>query len=95
MTLRGPGSTGSTPRSAHAYSGVDRGPAWNARAFVAVILAIVAIALVIWFSGRVNPVRKGAGQQPCTAYENLGTGPQVAFLKSSPALPDWSCPSRV
>ncbi|MFZ1097611.1 MAG: hypothetical protein WAN75_51745, partial [Xanthobacteraceae bacterium] len=32
MTLRGPGSTGSTPRSGHAYSGVDRGPAWNARA---------------------------------------------------------------
>src|ERR1700730_19152196 len=41
---------------------------------------------------RVNPARKGAGQQPCTAYEILGTGPQVAFLKSSPALPDWSLP---
>jgi hypothetical protein len=50
MTLRGPGSTRSTPRSGHAYSGVDRGPAWNARAFVAIILAIVAVALVIWFA---------------------------------------------
>ena len=50
MTLRGPGSTGSTPRSGHAYSGVDRGPAWNAPAFLAIILAIVAVALVIWFA---------------------------------------------
>jgi hypothetical protein len=50
MTVREPNNTGSTPRSGHAYSGVDRGPAWNARAFVAVILAIVAIALVIWFA---------------------------------------------
>jgi hypothetical protein len=47
MTLRGPDSTGSTPRSGHAYS---RGPAWSARAFVAIILAIVAVALVIWFA---------------------------------------------
>jgi hypothetical protein len=50
MTVRGPDSTGSTPRSGHAYSGVGRGPAWSARAFVAIILAIVAIALVIWFA---------------------------------------------
>jgi hypothetical protein len=48
MTVRGTDSTGSTPRSAHAYSGVA--PAWSARAFVAIILAIVAIALVIWFA---------------------------------------------
>jgi hypothetical protein len=48
MTLRGPGSTGSTPRSGHVYSRVDRGPAWSARALVAVILAIVAV--VIWFA---------------------------------------------
>ena len=34
----------------HAYSGVDRGPAWNARAFVAIILAFVAVALIIWFA---------------------------------------------
>ena len=44
------GIQGSTPRSRRAYSGVDRGPAWNARAFVAIILAIVAVALVIWFA---------------------------------------------
>jgi hypothetical protein len=50
MSVRGPDSTRSTPRSGHAYSDVDRGPAWNARAFVAVILAIVAVALVIWFA---------------------------------------------
>ena len=50
MTLRGPDSTGSTPRSQHAYSGVSRDPAWSARAFVAIILAVVAVALVIWFA---------------------------------------------
>jgi hypothetical protein len=50
MTLRGPNSTGSTPRSRRAYSGIGRGPAWSARAFVAIILAIVALALVIWFA---------------------------------------------
>jgi hypothetical protein len=50
MTVRGPDSTGSTPRSRRAYSGVSRGPAWSARAFVAIILAIVAVALVIWFA---------------------------------------------
>jgi hypothetical protein len=50
MTVRGPGSTGSTPRSGHANSGVDRGPAWNARAFEAIIPAIVAVAVVIWFA---------------------------------------------
>jgi K+-sensing histidine kinase KdpD len=27
-----------------------RGPGWSARAFVAIILAIVAVALVIWFA---------------------------------------------
>jgi hypothetical protein len=50
MTVRGPDSTGSTPRRRHAYSGVSRGPARSARAFVAIILAIVAVALVIWFA---------------------------------------------
>jgi hypothetical protein len=45
MTLRGPDSPGSTPRSGHGW-----GPAWSARAFVAIILAIVAITLVIWFA---------------------------------------------
>jgi hypothetical protein len=48
MTIRGTDSTASTPRSGHAYSGVAH--AWNARAFVAIILAIVAVALVIWFA---------------------------------------------
>jgi hypothetical protein len=48
MTVRGPDSTGSTPRSGH--SSVGRAPAWSARAFVAIILAIVAVALVIWFA---------------------------------------------
>jgi hypothetical protein len=50
MTIRGPDSPGSTPRSQHAYSGISRAPAWNARAFVAIILAIVAVVLVIWFA---------------------------------------------
>ena len=51
MTVREPNNTGSTPRSRRAYSGVSRGPAWSARAFVAaIILAIVAVALVIWFA---------------------------------------------
>jgi hypothetical protein len=50
MTVRGPGSTGSTPRSQRAYSGVSRGSGWSARALVAVILAIVAVGLVIWFA---------------------------------------------
>jgi hypothetical protein len=49
MTVRGPDSPGSTPRSGRAYPG-GRGHAWSARAFVAIILAIVAIALVIWFA---------------------------------------------
>ena len=49
MTIRGPDSPGSTPRSGRAYPG-GRGPAWNTRAFVAIVLAIVAVALVIWFS---------------------------------------------
>jgi len=49
MTVPEP-NTGSTPRSRRAYSGVSRGPAWSARAFVAIILAIVAVALVIWFA---------------------------------------------
>jgi hypothetical protein len=44
MPLRGPDSTGSTPRSRRAYSGVSRGPAWSVRAFVAIILAILAVA---------------------------------------------------
>jgi hypothetical protein len=44
-TIRGPDSPGSTPP----YHG-GRGPAWSARAFAAIILAIVAIALVIWFA---------------------------------------------
>ena len=38
----------------HRHYGVpiakQRLPAWSARAFVAIILAIVAIALVIWFA---------------------------------------------
>jgi hypothetical protein len=38
-----------TPRSRRAYPG-GRGPAWSARAFVAIILAIVAVTLVIWFA---------------------------------------------
>jgi hypothetical protein len=46
ITIGRPNSTGSTARSGHAYSGV----AWSARAFVAIILAIVAVALVIWFA---------------------------------------------
>ena len=50
MTFRGPDSTGSTPRRRRAYSGVGWGPVWSARAFVAIILTIVAVALVIWFS---------------------------------------------
>jgi hypothetical protein len=50
MTIRGHDSTGSTPRSQHSYSGIGRGPAWNTRAFVAIVLAIVAVALVIWFA---------------------------------------------
>jgi hypothetical protein len=45
MTLRGPDSPGSTPP----YPG-GRGPAWSARAFAAIILAIVATTLVIWFA---------------------------------------------
>jgi hypothetical protein len=49
MTIRGPDSPGSTPRSGRAYPG-GRGPAWSARAFAAIILAIVAITLVIWFA---------------------------------------------
>ena len=49
MTVRGPDSTGSTPRSRRAYSGVGRRFVWSARALVAILLAIVAIALVIWF----------------------------------------------
>ena len=49
MTIRGPDSPGSTPRSGRAYPG-GRGPAWSARAFEAIILAIVAVALVIWFA---------------------------------------------
>jgi hypothetical protein len=48
MTIRGPDSLGSTPRSGRAYPGVAR--AWSARAFAAIILAIVAVALVIWFA---------------------------------------------
>ena len=49
MTIRGPDSPGSKPRSGRAYAG-GRGPAWSARAFEAIILAIVAVALVIWFA---------------------------------------------
>ena len=49
MTIRGPDSPGSTPRSGRAYPG-GRGPAWSARAFEAIILAIVAVALIIWFA---------------------------------------------
>jgi hypothetical protein len=49
MTIRGPDSLGSTPRSGRAYPG-GRAPAWSARAFAAIILAIVAVALVIWFA---------------------------------------------
>jgi hypothetical protein len=56
MTLRGPGSTGSTPRSRRAYSGVDRGPAWNARAFVAIVLAIVSTRHLVR-PRRENPAR--------------------------------------
>jgi len=50
MSVREPNGTGSTPRIRHAYSGVRRRPARSARAFVAIILAIVAVALVIWFA---------------------------------------------
>ena len=51
MSVRGPNSTRSTPRSRHAYSGagVLHG-AWSARAFVVIVLAIVAVALVISFA---------------------------------------------
>jgi hypothetical protein len=49
MTIRGPDSPGSKPRSGRAYPG-GRGPAWSARAFAAIILAIVAVGLVIWFA---------------------------------------------
>ena len=50
MTVREPNNTGSTPRSRRAYSGVSLVPAWSSRAFEAIILAIVAVALVIWFA---------------------------------------------
>ena len=50
MIVRGPDSTGSTPRSRRAYSGVSRGPAWSTRALAAITLAIVAVALIIWFA---------------------------------------------
>jgi hypothetical protein len=89
MTIRGPDSPGSTPRSGRAYPG-GRGPAWSVRAFEAIILAIVAITLVIWFAlGKFG--EKGAGQQPCTAMISRD-GTAGCFLKSSPALPDWSLP---
>jgi hypothetical protein len=50
MSVRGPDTTGSTPRKRHGYSGISRAPAWGARAFLAIILAIVAVTLVIWFA---------------------------------------------
>jgi hypothetical protein len=50
MSVRGPDSTESTPRKRHGYSGITRAPAWSARAFQAIILAFVAVALVIWFA---------------------------------------------
>jgi hypothetical protein len=50
MSVRGPDSTGSTPRKRHGYSGISRTPAWSARAFLAIVLAFVAVALVIWFA---------------------------------------------
>jgi hypothetical protein len=48
MTIRVPDGPGSTPRSGRAYPG--GWSAWSARAFAAIILAIVAITLVIWFA---------------------------------------------
>ena len=50
MTSVEPDSPASTPCGRRAYPGVSRGPARSARAFVAIILAIVAVALVIWFA---------------------------------------------
>jgi hypothetical protein len=66
MTLRGPDSTGSTPRSRRAYSGVGRGPAWSARAFVAIILAIRCSGIRhLVRPRRVNPAR---WRGPATLY---------------------------
>jgi hypothetical protein len=59
MTIRGPDSPGSTPRSGRAYPG-GRGPAWNTRAFVAIVLAIVAVALVIC-----SPSAGKSGEMDC------------------------------
>ena len=42
-----PRPTYTGPAHAAARNG-GRGPAWSARAFVAIILAIAAVALVIW-----------------------------------------------
>ena len=50
MSVRGPDRTGWTPGRRHAHSGISRAPAWSARAFLAIILAFVAVALVIWFA---------------------------------------------
>jgi hypothetical protein len=49
MTVRGPDRALDQRRAAGTHTRV-RGPAWNTRTLVAVILAIVAVALVIWFA---------------------------------------------
>ena len=41
---------------------------------------------------RVNPARKARASNLVRLMIRVGTRPQVAFLKSSPALPDWSLP---
>src|ERR1700719_906418 len=83
MSVREPNRTGSTPRSGRAYPG-GRGPAWSARAFAAIILAIVAVALVIWFASVGKSAEKGAGQQPCTAYDASGRDRRLLFLRVEP-----------
>jgi hypothetical protein len=49
MSVREPNPT-SMPSGRGAYPGQGRGPAWSVRGLLAVILAIVAMALVIWFA---------------------------------------------
>jgi hypothetical protein len=49
MSVREPNPT-SMPSGRGAYPGQGRGPAWSIRGLLAVILAIVAVALVIWFA---------------------------------------------
>jgi hypothetical protein len=63
MSVRGPDSTGSTPRKRHGYSGISRAPAWSAGSLLAIVLAFVAVALVIWF---VTAGKSGGYRVPIT-----------------------------